>query len=223
MINPLHSTDEATILRIRLMLSEQTALALALLVAADVLDTVIKPSHAYEMNDVIKMGFLTVLRTGVAYFLAREIKELEIVHIENSMKNVSDDNFLIYEQNTFGSRSNDNIASTPRAIKRSTSTSATLAHHTSVQQDNIRKSASMQVLSSSRKNSEDITSNSNSSETAPVLNYNSSSGEDVESYSLNDHNKIVELLNSNINQSEKTKNTNNLVNRKGSSKKSRKQ
>lgn len=62
------------------MLGEQTALALALLVAADVLDTVIKPSHAYEMNDVIKMGFLTVLRTGLAYFLAREIKELEIGH-----------------------------------------------------------------------------------------------------------------------------------------------
>ena len=77
MFNPLHSTDKASILRIRLMLGEQTALALALLVAADVLDTVIKPSHAYEMNDVIKMGFLTVLRTGLAYFLAREIKELE--------------------------------------------------------------------------------------------------------------------------------------------------
>lgn len=60
------------------MLGEQTALALALLVAADVLDTVMKPSHAFEMNDVIKMGFLTVLRTGVAYFLAREIKELEL-------------------------------------------------------------------------------------------------------------------------------------------------
>jgi len=80
MFNPLHSTDKASILKIRLMLGEQTALALALLVAADVLDTVIKPSHAYEMNDVIKMGFLTVLRTGLAYFLAREIKELETVH-----------------------------------------------------------------------------------------------------------------------------------------------
>jgi uncharacterized membrane protein len=74
----MHSNGKATILRIRLMLGEQTALALALLVAADVLDTVMKPSHAFEMNDVIKMGFLTVLRTGVAYFLAREIKELEL-------------------------------------------------------------------------------------------------------------------------------------------------
>jgi len=50
------------------------------LVAADVVDTVIKPTHAYEMNVVIKMGFITVLRTGLAYFLAREIKEQEEVH-----------------------------------------------------------------------------------------------------------------------------------------------
>ena len=78
MIDPLHATRKATILRIRLMLGEQTALALALLVAADVLDTVMKPSHAFEINDVIKMGFLTVLRTGVAYFLAREIKMVDV-------------------------------------------------------------------------------------------------------------------------------------------------
>mmetsp|Transcript_25658 Transcript_25658/g.35286 ORF Transcript_25658/g.35286 Transcript_25658/m.35286 type:complete len:363 (-) Transcript_25658:839-1927(-) len=92
MFNPLHSTDKATILKIRLMLGEQTALALALLVAADVLDTVIKPSHAYEMNDVIKMGFLTVLRTGLAYFLAREIKELETVHTAPKLNDGYDHN-----------------------------------------------------------------------------------------------------------------------------------
>lgn len=92
MFNPLHSTDKASILKIRLMLGEQTALALALLVAADVLDTVIKPSHAYEMNDVIKMGFLTVLRTGLAYFLAREIKELETVHTAPKLNDGYDNN-----------------------------------------------------------------------------------------------------------------------------------
>jgi hypothetical protein len=32
------------------------------------------------MNVVIKMGFITVLRTGLAYFLAKEIKEQEEVH-----------------------------------------------------------------------------------------------------------------------------------------------
>ena len=41
----------------------QTALALAILVAADVLDTVLKPPHAYELTDVMKMGFVTIMRT----------------------------------------------------------------------------------------------------------------------------------------------------------------
>ena len=85
------------------MLGEQTALALALLVAADVLDTVMKPSHAFEMNDVIKMGFLTVLRTGVAYFLAREIKELEIGGGHSSHGRMDDmvENEYAYRQRSF--------------------------------------------------------------------------------------------------------------------------
>jgi len=83
LVNPLHSGHGhvATVVAIRLMLGELTALALAVLVAADVVETVIKPTHAYEMNVVIKMGFITVLRTGLAYFLAKEIKEQEEVHI----------------------------------------------------------------------------------------------------------------------------------------------
>ena len=86
MINPLHHGHNriATVVAIRLMLGELTALALALLVAADVVDTVIKPSHAYEMSVVIKMGFITVLRTGLAYFLAHEIAEQENVLIVRS-------------------------------------------------------------------------------------------------------------------------------------------
>lgn len=82
MINPLHHLpgEQATIGRIRLMLGEQTALALAVLVAADVVDTVIKPSHAYDIPHVIKMGFVTILRTGLAYFLAHEMRELEDSH-----------------------------------------------------------------------------------------------------------------------------------------------
>ncbi len=84
MINPLHPNPKhneiATIGRVRLMLCEHTALALCVLVAADVLDTVIKPVHAYLLADVVKMGFVTILRTGIAYFLARELKELEEDH-----------------------------------------------------------------------------------------------------------------------------------------------
>jgi uncharacterized membrane protein len=53
MLNPLHKmkAEVATIGQIRLMLSEYTSLALSVLVAADVLDTVIKPSHAYLVAD----------------------------------------------------------------------------------------------------------------------------------------------------------------------------
>ena len=93
------------------MLGEQTALALALLVAADVLDTVMKPSHAFEMNDVIKMGFLTVLRTGVAYFLAREIKELEMGGGHSSHGRMDDmvDNDTIYRRRGQNRRSGNNL------------------------------------------------------------------------------------------------------------------
>jgi hypothetical protein len=56
---------------------EQTALALGLLVAADVLDTVMQPAHAFETANVLKMGALAGLRTALAYFLGKEIKELE--------------------------------------------------------------------------------------------------------------------------------------------------
>lgn len=77
-------TFKSSVLRIRLILGEQIALALALLVASDILDTVLKPSHAYEVLDVVKMGFVTILRTGLAYFLAREIKELEEEHKEDT-------------------------------------------------------------------------------------------------------------------------------------------
>lgn len=52
-------------------------MALAILVASDILETVLKPLHAYDILDVVKMGFVTVLRTVLAYFLAKEIKELE--------------------------------------------------------------------------------------------------------------------------------------------------
>ena len=42
------------------MLGEHTALALGVLVAADVLDTVLKPAHAYQLGKLVmfkKIGF----------------------------------------------------------------------------------------------------------------------------------------------------------------------
>ena len=60
MINPLHSGHNrvATVVAIRLMLGELTALALAVLVAADVVDTVIKPTHAYG-NFSLRLSLVT--------------------------------------------------------------------------------------------------------------------------------------------------------------------
>jgi uncharacterized membrane protein len=72
-----HHRNDNSILRIRIILGELIAIALALLVATDIIDTVLKPSHAYDLLDVVKMGFVTVLRTGLAYFLAMEMKEIE--------------------------------------------------------------------------------------------------------------------------------------------------
>ena len=46
-------TETATVARIRLMLGEHTALALGVLVAADVLDTVLKPAHAYQLGKLV--------------------------------------------------------------------------------------------------------------------------------------------------------------------------
>lgn len=88
MLDPFHMNSKhfdqhcikSAVLRIRLIMGEQISLALGLLVASDILDTVIKPSHAYELLDVVKMGFVTVLRTGLAYFLSHEIKDLEEDH-----------------------------------------------------------------------------------------------------------------------------------------------
>jgi len=81
LVNPFHHArthiETATIGRIRLMLGEHTSLALGILVAADVLDTVIKPAHSYGLEDMTKMFFLMTLRTTLAYFLGREMKELE--------------------------------------------------------------------------------------------------------------------------------------------------
>jgi hypothetical protein len=66
------------------MLGEYTALALGLLVAADILDTVMQPAHSFEIAQVFKMGFVAALRTALAYFLGKEIKELEESEHENA-------------------------------------------------------------------------------------------------------------------------------------------
>ena len=56
-LQSLHSSKykENSLSKVRLLLGEQIALALGLLVASDILDTVLKPSHAYDLLEVVKM------------------------------------------------------------------------------------------------------------------------------------------------------------------------
>jgi uncharacterized membrane protein len=91
LVDPLHTiigpTDKTKtkiqrsaqyqLLQIRLITGQFIALALTILVAADILETVVKPGHAYELVEMVKMAFITVIRTGIAYFLGLENKELE--------------------------------------------------------------------------------------------------------------------------------------------------
>ena len=48
---------------------------------------------------VIKMGFVTILRTGIAYFLAIELKELEEVHQDPQIHNNNNNNNNNYNNN----------------------------------------------------------------------------------------------------------------------------
>lgn len=48
-----------------------------LLVAADVLETLLKPGHAYEFEELYKMAIIGTIRTALAYFLGKETEEIE--------------------------------------------------------------------------------------------------------------------------------------------------
>eukprot|EP00965_Chrysotila_dentata_P216674 6189513-Pleurochrysis_carterae.AAC.1 len=52
-------------------------LSLTILVASDVIDTLIKPTHEYTLEALYKLAIVATIRTGLSYFLARELKEVE--------------------------------------------------------------------------------------------------------------------------------------------------
>jgi uncharacterized membrane protein len=62
------------LIRIRFHISEIVAAALTILVAADVLETIVSPHFTIE--DYLKILLVAVIRTFLAYFLGLEIKEL---------------------------------------------------------------------------------------------------------------------------------------------------
>jgi uncharacterized membrane protein len=65
-----------TLDRIKLELARMIGFSLLLLVAADVLETLLKPGHAYEMDELYKMISIGGIRTTLAYFLGKETEEI---------------------------------------------------------------------------------------------------------------------------------------------------
>ena len=70
--------SKLTIDHIKLELGRIVAFSLLLLVAADVLETLLKPMHHLTIDDLYKMALVGGIRTTLAYFLNKEIEE--IVH-----------------------------------------------------------------------------------------------------------------------------------------------
>eukprot|EP00536_Pseudo-nitzschia_multiseries_P003703 jgi/Psemu1/295305/fgenesh1_pm.58_\ len=72
-----------TLDRTKLELARMVSFSLLLLVAADVLETLLKPGHEYEMEELYKIAWIGGIRTTLAYFLGKETEEI-MHHIEHS-------------------------------------------------------------------------------------------------------------------------------------------
>jgi uncharacterized membrane protein len=62
--------------RIQLEFGRLIASSLLVLVGADVIETLVHPLHDLSMETLQKMMLMGVLRTGLAYFLAKEVEHL---------------------------------------------------------------------------------------------------------------------------------------------------
>jgi len=67
----IRGPDRVPPTRIRLDLGRSLAMSLELLLAADILETIISPS----LQQVAILGGIAIIRTGLNYFLGKEIKE----------------------------------------------------------------------------------------------------------------------------------------------------
>lgn len=72
------SLQVLTLDHIKLELGRLVSFSLLLLVAADVLETLLKPMHDLSMEDLYKMALVGAIRTTLAFFLGKEMEE--IVH-----------------------------------------------------------------------------------------------------------------------------------------------
>jgi len=62
--------------RIKLEFGRMVAFSLLILVAADVIETLVHPLHDVSLEALYKQGIVGVVRTGLAYFLGKEVHEI---------------------------------------------------------------------------------------------------------------------------------------------------
>jgi hypothetical protein len=72
---------------IKLELGQAIIFALELLVAADVIETLTKSAHSYHIETLYKIMAIVVIRTTLAYFLGKEVVELEHKLAKQAKKN----------------------------------------------------------------------------------------------------------------------------------------
>ena len=72
-----------TLDRIKLELGRGIAFALEMLVAADVIETLCTPVHQLGIEEIYKMLLVGAIRTGLAFFLAKELNHVaaEVAHL----------------------------------------------------------------------------------------------------------------------------------------------
>lgn len=71
LLSILHAPGRVSLTRIRLDLGRALSLALEFLLAADILETLISPT----LEQVGILGAIAIIRTGLNYFLGKEIQE----------------------------------------------------------------------------------------------------------------------------------------------------
>ena len=74
---PRRRRQPVQLTRVKLQLGYTAGVALQLLVVADVLDTLLKPSHAFSIEELVKLAMIAGIRTVLAVFLAAEVTEAE--------------------------------------------------------------------------------------------------------------------------------------------------
>ena len=70
--NEIKGSDKSTVLRsIKNNLGAYVLLSLEILIAADIIESIIKPTF----NDIAKLAALVIIRTVISYFLGKEIDQ----------------------------------------------------------------------------------------------------------------------------------------------------